>query len=371
MRNHAGQDKLYFLADQLGRRGIPVTVLVPGFEDNRSFLRTRPHIEALYYPPGSALADLRQKTRMIQQGSWSAIWIVGVGLRSFVMRGSRIGRVPIIKDFDEFPSMTDDIGPFRRAYLKWMERRMVLQADGFTCASAFLEASIREQRPDLGKRILRLPVAISSFEHRIDPDMVDRLRREARGRPILLYVGSMWRMYEEQINELIQLALLLRRRGSDAIVRIAGTGPDMDYFRAKADDALVGDSLEFTGHIRRDGDLPSHMETASVLIFPFPATRFNISRCPTKAFHYAAANRPVVTNFTGEVAALFGKSALYYPERDVEALADRCIDGLKLSPNYSNGIPFASLIWESRADQFMGWLGSRGWLPAENPITVA
>ena len=47
MRNHAGQDKLYFLADQLGRRGIPVTVLVPGFEDNRSFLRTRPHIEAL------------------------------------------------------------------------------------------------------------------------------------------------------------------------------------------------------------------------------------------------------------------------------------------------------------------------------------
>jgi glycosyltransferase involved in cell wall biosynthesis len=371
MRNHAGQDKLYFLADQLGRRGIPVTVLVPGFEENRSFLRVRPHIEARYYPPGSALSDLRHKTRIVQDGSWSAIWIVGVGLRSLVLRGEQTKRVPIIKDFDEFPSMADDIGPFRSAYLRWIERRMILQAQGFTCASAFLEASVREQRPELANRVLRLPVAISSHEHRIDPDLVSRLRRDSDGRPILLYVGTMRREYEGQINELIQLALVLRRRGSDAIVRIAGTGPAMDYFRAKADDALVGDSLEFSGHIKRDGDLSAHMEAASLLIFPFPATRFNISRCPTKAFHYAAANRPVVTNFTGEVAALFGKSALYYPERDVEALADRCIEGLDQSSEFSNGIPFASLTWETRADQFTKWLAAQGWLPAGVPAAVA
>ncbi|HZZ18697.1 MAG TPA: glycosyltransferase family 4 protein [Opitutaceae bacterium] len=371
MRNHAGQDKLYFLADQLAQRGIPITVLVPDFEENRAFLRQRSHIQARYYEPGSALGDLRQKTRMVQEGSWSAIWIVGVGLRSFVMRGRATRGVPIIKDFDEFPSMADDIGPFRRAYLKWMERRMVLQAQGFTCASAYLEASVRAQRPDIGERLLRLPVAISSQEHRIDPELVARLRKDAHGRPILLYVGSMRRMYDEQITELIELALVLRRRGSDAIVRIAGTGPDMDYFKAKADDAKVGNSLEFSGHVRRDGDLSAHMEAANVLIFPFPSTKFNISRCPTKAYHYAAANRPVITNRTGEVAALFGRSALYYPERNVEALADRCLHGLKQSPGYSNGIAMASLTWESRADQFIGWLAERGWLPEAAPVPVS
>jgi glycosyltransferase involved in cell wall biosynthesis len=363
MRHHAGQDKLYFIADELGRRGVPVTVLVPGFDENRTFLRSRPHIDARFYRPGSALGDLGRRTQLIQEGSWSAIWIVGVGLRSCVLRGRKGRDVPIIKDFDEFPSMADHIGPFRRAYLRWMERTMVRQAQGFTCASAFLEASVRRQRSEVGSRLLRLPVAISASEHRVDPALVSRLRQDAAGRPILLYVGSLRRNYEEQIDELIQLALVLGRRGSRALVRIAGTGPDADYFRAKGEKAMNLGNLEFTGHIRRDGDLAAHMEAAGALIFPFPANSFNVSRCPTKAYHYAAANRPVVTNSTGEVAALFGSSAFYYPEHDVEALADRCLEALNESRDYANGIPFGSLIWETRAQEFMGWLSDRGWLP--------
>ncbi|HEY5228086.1 MAG TPA: glycosyltransferase [Opitutaceae bacterium] len=367
MRDHAGQDKLYFVADELGRRGVPVTVLVPGFDENRSFLRARPHIEARFYRPGTALGDLGRKTRMIQEGAWSAIWIVGVGLRSCVLRGKAVRDVPIIKDFDEFPSMSDNIGPLRRAYLSWMERTMTRQAQGFTCASAYLESAVRKLRPEIGDRLLRLRVAISASEHRVDPAMVQTLRREAGGRSILLYVGTLRRMYEEQIGEVIRLALVLERRGSRALVRIAGTGPDEEYFRHKAEAAMNLDCLEFSGHIRRDGDLAAHMEAADALIFPFPANSFNVSRCPTKAYHYAAANRPVVTNATGEVAALFGNSAFYYPERDAEALADRCLEALKMSRDYANGIPFASLIWETRAQEFMGWLAERGWLPDRIP----
>jgi glycosyltransferase involved in cell wall biosynthesis len=135
--------------------------------------------------------------------------------------------------------------------------------------------------------------------------------------------------------------------------------------------ARVGDTLEFAGYVRRNGDLAAHMAAAQVLIFPFPASPFNLSRCPTKAFHYAAANRPVVTNMTGEVAALFGDKAMYYPEGDAEALADRCQEALAQADGFNNGIPFGSLTWQARADEFERWLDAHGWLPPKSAEVVA
>ena len=368
MQDHAGQHKLYFLADELGRKGVPVTVLIPDIEENRAFFSDKPQVQARFYQGGNAFADAWHKARVVQEATWSAIWIVGVGLRSYIVRRRSARHVPIIKDFDEFPSMIKSFGPFRRAYLRWFERRMIEQAQGFTCASAFIEQSIRGRRPDIGSRLLRLAVAICTDEHQIDPDLVAQLHLAAAGRPILLYIGSVSRFYEEQLDEIIKLAGVLRRRGSPAQVRIAGAGPDMEYFKAKAAAANLGDTLEFVGHVPRQGDLAAHMEAAQVLIFPFPANAFNLSRCPTKAFHYAAANRPVVTNQTGEVATLFRKSALYYPEHDIEALADRCHDALELVSGYDNGIPFSTLTWEARASDFMNWLALHRWLPVGSNI---
>ncbi len=371
MRDHAGQHKLYFIADAFGRAGIPVTVLVPDRPENRAFLTARPHIDALYYPAGSVASEIQHRADKLQQGNWSAVWVVGVGLRSWIHR-RRSSSPAIIKDFDEFPSMIESFGPVRRSYLRWIERRMIAQAEGFTCASAFLEREVRGRRPTLGSRILRLPVAISENEHRVDPDCVARIRASDGDRPVLLYIGSLSRFYEEQIDEIIQLAGILRHRGSPARVRILGGGPDSEYFRTKARAANAGRHLEFAGHVSRD-ELASHMDAARVLLFPFPATPFNLSRCPTKAFHYAAANRPVVTNRTGEVAALLGESAYYYPERDVHAFADRCETALGPWRTFDNRIAFSSLTWEARARTFAQWLEERGWSfrnKAQQPVTI-
>lgn len=369
MRDHAGQHKLYFIADTLGRRGIPVSVVVPDRTENRAFLAERPHIDAHFYPSGTVWSDLRHRSLLLDRGAWSAIWVVGVGLRSLVVRCGRARRVPVIKDFDEFPSMIESFGAPRRAYLRWMERRMIAGADGFTCASAFLEQAVRRRRPELGDRLLRLPVAISEDEHQVDPAVVARLRSEAAGRPVLLYVGSVNRFYTEQLDEIIALARVLRRRGSAARVRVLGGGPDLEFFRAKARDATVGTTLEFAGHVDRR-ELASHMEAAAALIFPFPANPFNLSRCPTKAYHYAASGRPVVTNRTGEVAALLGDAALYYPEHDVEALADRCMEAIRVGARPGPSVGLAELTWETRAETFARWLAVRGWLPAMAGVPV-
>lgn len=362
MRDHAGQHKLYFIADAFGRSGIPVSVLVPDRDDNRAFLDGKPHIDAHYYPPGSVMSDIRRKAQTLQDGEWSAAWVVGVGLRSLVLRGWGARRVPIVKDFDEFPSMIGSFGPARRTYLRWIERRMIKQADGFTCASEFLAQTVRQVRPNLGDRLLRLPVAISEHEHRVDAALSAGLRKADGDRPVLLYIGSLNRFYEDQIDEIFELAKVLRRRGSRALIRILGGGPDAAHFVAKAKAQHVDAGVHFFGHVDRSA-LASHMDAARVLLFPFAASPFNLSRCPTKAFHYAAANRPVVTNRTGEVAVLLGESALYYPEHDVEAFADRCEDALRVSASFDNGIAFSTLVWEARARTFARWLDQWGWLP--------
>jgi hypothetical protein len=103
MRDHAGQHKLYFIADALGRSGVPVSVLVPDREENRAFLEDRPHIDSHFYRPGSVLSDVRQRAETLRGGDWAAVWVVGVGLRSLVLRRQRTRRVPLVKDFDEFP----------------------------------------------------------------------------------------------------------------------------------------------------------------------------------------------------------------------------------------------------------------------------
>ena len=370
MKDHAGQHKLYFLADAFARQGIPVTVLVPDLEENRLFLSSKPHIESLYYPMRGALADARSKTAVLAQDRWSVVWIVGVGIRSFIFRGRRHQHIPIVKDFDEFPSMIESFGQLRRAYLRWIERRMIAQADGFTCASEFLENTVRAQRPGLGPRLLRLRVAISKNEHQVDPALLSQLRAADAGKPTFLYIGSVWRFYEDQLDEVIKLAATLHRRKINARVRILGGGPDMDYFKAKAARLAPGAALEFAGHVPREA-LASYMEAADVLVFPFPTNPFNLSRCPTKAFHYAAANRPVVTNKVGEVAALLGDSALYYPEHDADAMADRCVEALALRERFHNNIPFRSLTWDELAVQFATWLRARGFMPAARPVPAA
>jgi glycosyltransferase involved in cell wall biosynthesis len=373
MKDHAGQDKLYFLSDELARKGVPVTVLVPDLQENRAFFADKPYVEAMFYPGGWAVGDAWRKTQMIGKGKWSAVWLVGVGIRSYVFKTPFSQEFPIIKDFDEFPSMIESAGALRRAYLRFFERRMIYQAEGFTCASAFLEDAVRKLRPDIGSRLLRLPVAIGSDEQKTDPAFLQRLMDASEGRAILLYVGSIGRLYEEQLDELIQLAVILKRRKSNAIVRIAGSGPDMEYFKAKAAAADIGGHLEFIGHVSRSGNLAAHMKAARVLIFPFPSSPFNISRCPTKAFHYAAANRPLVTNRVGEVAALFKDKAFYYPERDVEAMADQCIEAIRSADTYDNGISFPSLTWAERSTRFHEWLKAQSWAPSsrEQPLEIA
>ncbi len=362
----ASQHKLYFLATALARRGLKVSVLVPSHPENVAFFPQHGQdIETIFFPPCSPWQEMWTKFILCGRGEWSCVYIVGVGVRSLISRRRLRGRPKIIQDFDELPSLIDTFSPLRRKYLQAIENFLWSRADGFVCASRFLVNEAHRRRPELDRAILALPVAIAPEECQAEPALATALRHQDQDRPLYLYVGSMNRFY--QIDELIELAKILRAEQSTAFISVLGGGPDLDYLRASAVTAKVTNWIGFAGHIARE-QLASYLAAADVLLFPFHNTPFNVSRCPTKAFHYAAANRPVVTNRLGEVEALLGETAFYYREADIKDMADACRRAMVSREKFSNGIALESLTWDRRAATFLDWLYDLGWLAPEKNL---
>lgn len=237
---------------------------------------------------------------------------------------------------------------------------MLNRATGLTCASAFLVNWAKQHRPWAPEAsILYLPVAIGADEHVVSPSLSSAVRERFPGKKVLVYVGTISRLY--QIDEIVGLAIAMKARRDDFKVLVCGDGPDLVWLKDLATKKGVRQEIHFEGRVARR-DIASYLDAASALLFPFHGNRHNLARCPTKAYHYAAANRPLVTNRVGEVARLFGDSAFYYREGDAQSMADACELVLSGAQMFSHAIPFRSLTWEDRCDAYVSWLhGLRVW----------
>ncbi len=355
---NATQHKLYFLAAELARRGRSVSACVPDYPENRAFFAKQGYlVDATFTPRSKAFTELIRKHRFVSSRKWSAIHIIGVGIRTLLAYQRRVGSAPLYHDFDENLSAIEKIGSGHRMYLKWVERQMLNRAAGFTCASEHLVSWVKARRPELDSEILYSPVAISSEEHVVDLELSNRLKSRFQGKHLLVYVGTISKIY--QVNEIIDLAVELKRRRSDFSILICGDGPDRLAYEREAAERGAAEVVAFEGRIPRTC-IASYLDASTALLFPFHDTVHNRARCPTKAFHYAAANRPVVTNCVGEVGRLFGNSAFYYQERSVTGMADACEAAIISSVGFDNGITFRSVTWSDRAEKYERWLIERG-----------
>jgi|GEM_PF-1429379 len=364
-RENATQDKLYFLSDALARRGIPVGLMVPDFPENRAMTMAGSVNRRLYFvPPGTTAVEVARKKAILGQQRWSCIYTAGIGVRMMVGDRRSATGPKIIHDFDELPSTMHGMPFLRRWYLKGVERAMARRANGLTVASAELENWIRARRPELKNEILYLPVAADEASLRIDDGLVRKLRSETQGTPTLLYVGTLWKPYDQQLQMLIELAKRARATSWKIRIKILGGGPDADFYRQQIQDVGLSQIICLDGHVER-ALLCTHMRAADALLFPFPDTAQNRARCPTKAFYYAASGRPLVTNRVGEVARLFGDRAHYFEENNVDDFQDAVDRALQPGLTAAAPLPIRELIWEERADRLWSWLNRLRWVGPE------
>ena len=86
------------------------------------------------------------------------------------------------------------------------------------------------------------------------------------GKPVLLFVGQI--NWKKNILRILEAAAILKSRGEDFWLVLAGQGPDEEDIRAKVLELGLTESTVFTGHLKETALLDGLYQRASVFVFP-------------------------------------------------------------------------------------------------------
>ena len=109
--------------------------------------------------------------------------------------------------------------------------------------------------------------------------------------------------------------------------------------------------MEFTGFVS-DEDLPGYLLASDVLVCPLEDNLANRSRCPSKAFWYLGARRPIVATKMGEVYRAIEDEGLYYNYGDNIDFADQVEKALRGEAPIPSAERAEAHAWPAVADQY-------------------
>lgn len=203
-------------------------------------------------------------------------------------------------DVLEAPSLT----PFHR----WITRHALARAGAVTATGLRLAEATLEHTP-AGK-----PVAVVPYG--VDLAQFAPARREGRAR---VTVGAVARLSPEKgLDDLLRAVALLRDRGNDLDVVLAGHGPSRATLEQLAADLGIAGNVRFLGDVRHD-DVPGVLQSLDIFAMPSTWEGFGVA-----ALEASAMQLPVVASDIHGIpdVVLHGRTGLLVPPRDPAALAD-------------------------------------------------
>jgi glycosyltransferase involved in cell wall biosynthesis len=351
---NASQVRLYHLARGMAEAGHEVTVVVPDDPVNRDFPVMRASAAAFHAIKARwAIAEMAAKLREVRAGDFDVVHVVGIGLRSLQLIGRPWKRPFYVQDYDELITAQAGHSLARRAYYASLEGLTRARAHAILVASRALERLVRTRRPDLGRRLLYLPIGYDPSFEGAGTHLDRQLRAMADERPVLTWVGGFWPAYS--IDELTGLGSELARRGRNFVLMLVGDGPDLEAAKRAVAARNLDGRVILTGRVSL-ADLEAYLRVSQAFLLPFPPNAQNLYRCPTKLFQYIAHRRPIVTNRVGEVAEALGDAGFYYRPRSVESMADACEQAIAGAAEYDGAGLAASIQWSQRARRYREWL---------------
>ncbi len=298
-----------------------MTLIAPEEPINRNFPVIRgSQVTFRGIDASSAITEIINKRRLLAGAVFDVVHVVGIGLRSLVPAGRPWRRPFYIQDYDEamsaaIPTLT------RRLYYGLVEMLTRQRAHAVVVASRALERLLLKCRPDLGSRLLYLPIGYDpSFENQ-GQHLDVQLRALAGERPVLVWTGRLQPGYG--VMELVNLGAALVSRRSRCLLMLVGGGPELEEARATVRQRGLERSVVLPGP-QSLPDLQAYLRMATAFVLPFSPTRQNLFRCPTKLFQYIAHNRPIVTNRVGEVGEALGDAGFYCEVDSANSMADAC-----------------------------------------------
>lgn len=135
------------------------------------------------------------------------------------------------------------------------------------------------------------------------------------------------------VEQLVRAIAVLRARGDDVGLDIAGQGPQEEELRRLAGELGVSDLVRFHGFIGDHRELEAFLTTGSVAAAPYETSADTFSRFadPSKLKSYLAAGLPIVlTDVPHNARELAARAGAEVVEYTGEAIADgitRCLAG--------------------------------------------
>jgi glycosyltransferase involved in cell wall biosynthesis len=352
---NASQVRLYHLARGMADAGHQVTVVVPDDPINLEFPVACGSAVAFHaFRARLAISEVFTKFREVSAGNFDVVHVVGIGVRSLQPAGRPFKRPFYVQDYDEAMTLHEGHSPALRAYYSIVEALSRQRAHGVAVASRSLEQLVRKHRPDLGRKLLYLPIGYDPSFEGAGKHLDSQLRAMVGERPVITWVGSFWPAFG--IDQIIEVAAILARRGRNLAFMLVGDGPSLEAMRTLVAARKLSNVL-LPGRVSH-ADLQAYLRISDVFLLPFPETPQNLYRCPTKLFQYIANNRPIVTNRVGEVAEALGDAGFYCEPRSVESMADACEKAIASLANYDRSAAIPPIYWSERARQYQNWLES-------------
>ncbi|HLF71121.1 MAG TPA: glycosyltransferase [Dehalococcoidia bacterium] len=244
-------------------------------------------------------------------------------LTSYGFLGALSGAHPLIisvwgTDVLEAPHLT----PFHG----WLTRYALSHADAITATGLHLATETTRYAPR-GKPVTVVPygVDLERFapknahpERRPEPVEGALEGRDSDDAPFVIGATSRFSP-EKGVRYLVEAFALLRRRlGERAVLRLAGEGPERAKLEALARELGVADAVEFCGWLEHDA-LPAFLGSLDVFVLPSTYEGFGVS-----AVEASAAGLPIVaTNVHGIPDVVrHSVTGLLVAPKDPQALAD-------------------------------------------------
>ena len=305
-----------YLGRVLAQRGHEVHVLIPPSRREPELFGLEQHpVQIHRCPPGTtAVAALGRRLRELEPEVVHCVDIGRATVPATLLYGRRAPALTLV-DMPDWMSRWRRLRSRLTVLFEWWALR---KADAVVVASQELLEHYQRRRPRA--RLYYLPFAV-------DLEVFERYRgraAEIRARygetKLLTYLGTLIAQYSPQ--ESLALARALARRRSDFRLLYVGRGRLQPALERQAQRWGIADRVEFVGFVPEEL-LPGYLAASDVLLCPLQDNVANRNRCPSKAFWYLAARRPIVATRMGEVYRALEQEALYYRYGDAEDFADQ------------------------------------------------
>jgi PEP-CTERM/exosortase A-associated glycosyltransferase len=217
-------------------------------------------------------------------------------------------------------------GGFRYHAIRQLETYVLRHADAVvSLCNSMRDEIIARGIPEDRVGIVPNAVDLAFFDKQCGRDEILAEELDLTGRTVLGFFGSFY--HYEGLDLLIAALPLIRATRPEAVLLLAGGGPEEERLKAKAEQTGQSDAVRFVGRVPH-GEIQRYYSLVDFFVYPRRKMRLTDLVTPLKPLEAMAAERIVTASDVGGHRELIrdGETGFLFPSGDTRRMANRLIE---------------------------------------------